>query len=438
MADESSHGLDVFLCLPLHCRVRRHLHCKSSHHHLLLHLVLTQLPQDTFLYGVVSFIDTYLTRSHQLTETRSYRSSHIPSHSVPMCLPTNFSRSQRRSSLPTEPESFHRLVSPKHLSPSLNSRRAHANKITVFIGWLIDQISARRLVLLSGLSIIAAATLILELSSSIPLYFLGRVFQGAAATIVWSSSLAWLLEKVGHDEFPRHMGYAIMSQSIALAISPPIGGFLFDLLGYDAVFIICLGLIFTVVVTSLLVPGNGQQQKEEDPESVSHIANKNGVEETVRRIDSQSTIDSDAAPEETSPLIPHIEQPASNNGSWYSTFYILTSPQILVDLWSLASVTFLWSAFAAILPLRMKLLFDSDAFGSGSVTLPLVIPTFLAPLAVKASNKFGSKWVAALLLGIRIPAAALLSLVSQDDTTDLVMFFILLTILGKCRVCSSI
>ena len=215
-----------------------------------------------------------------------------------------------------------------------------------------------------------------------------------------------------------------MSQSVALAVSPPIGGFLFDLMGYDAVFIICLGLLLVVVVMSLFAPGGEEKEVLVDEERQDA---KSGIETSVRRVGSQSSLESDA--EETTPLI-SPPPPISNAGSWWATIYILTSPQILVDLWSLASVTFLWSAFAAILPLRMKLLFDSDAFGSGAVTLPLVIPTFFAPVAVKASNRFGSKWVAALLLGLRIPATALLSVVSQDDTTDLVVFFVLLTILG--------
>jgi len=67
-------------------------------------------------------------------------------------------------------------------------------------GFYADRSSSRRLPLLVGLLALAGATLMLCLARNISLLVIGRLLQGASASIVWTVGLALLVDTVGQNE----------------------------------------------------------------------------------------------------------------------------------------------------------------------------------------------------------------------------------------------
>jgi len=67
-------------------------------------------------------------------------------------------------------------------------------------GFYADRSSSRRLPLLVGLLALAGATLMLCLARNISLLVIGRLLQGASASIVWTVGLALPVDTVGQNE----------------------------------------------------------------------------------------------------------------------------------------------------------------------------------------------------------------------------------------------
>ncbi len=68
-----------------------------------------------------------------------------------------------------------------------------------------------------------AATATLWLGSTLFLQVLGRLFQGAAAAMVWITGLALIVDTVGSSEAGHYMSYvalAMMVGTYALAVDP--------------------------------------------------------------------------------------------------------------------------------------------------------------------------------------------------------------------------
>lgn len=256
------------------------------------------------------------------------------------------------------------------------------------------------------------------------LFVVGRVLQGIAAAVVWSSGLALLLNAFGKEEFPRAMGIVLMSQSMALVVGPLVGGFVFDRYGYNAVFLVCfmpiaidIGMQLIMLERCNIATINVEHQDAN--------GERNHIEVQPNGAISREQI---TASTETTLLIGDRKE--ASEAPWLAFYYMLLSPRILADLWHLATITAMWSTYDAILPLKMKTLFGSNSFHSGLVLLPLVLPAFLAPLVGKLSERYGSRVVAILLLILRIPASACLSFVERDTLFDLILLYVLLFFSG--------
>ena len=120
-------------------------------------------------------------------------------------------------------------------------------------GWIADRWSDRRTPMLFGLFVLTVATAMMAVGSSLALLIVGRILQGLSGAIVWISSLALLCDTVGSKNIGQFMGYVGASLSVALLISPLLGGVVNVKGGYDAVFGMCWGCIGMDIVLRLLM-----------------------------------------------------------------------------------------------------------------------------------------------------------------------------------------
>jgi MFS family permease len=81
------------------------------------------------------------------------------------------------------------------------------------------------------------------LARTVSLLVVGRIFQGAAAAIVWTVGQALLVDTVGQKEIGQTLGWVSISMSMSILIAPLLGGVVYNKAGYYPVYYMAFGLI---------------------------------------------------------------------------------------------------------------------------------------------------------------------------------------------------
>jgi MFS family permease len=108
--------------------------------------------------------------------------------------------------------------------------------VSVPMGAASDRLG-RRAPLVSGLVVLAAATLLFAFGDSLPWLFAARLAQGAADAITWVVGFALIADLYGAAERGRVTGIVMMGTSFALMIGPTLGGWLYEVGGMRLPFI---------------------------------------------------------------------------------------------------------------------------------------------------------------------------------------------------------
>lgn len=110
--------------------------------------------------------------------------------------------------------------------------------IQIAIGPLSD-LFGRRPVMLAGIVLLLAGTLICALAPNITIFMIGRLMQtGVVAGIVLSRAI--VRDMVPMEEAASMIGYVTMGMSLVPMIAPTLGGVLDDLFGWQASFVAML------------------------------------------------------------------------------------------------------------------------------------------------------------------------------------------------------
>ena len=79
--------------------------------------------------------------------------------------------------------------------------------------------------------------------SSLAVLVIGRIFQGLSAAIVGAVGLALLADTACPKHIGQVMGYVSLASNVAGLIAPLLGGVVYGIGGYYAVFAMCFGLV---------------------------------------------------------------------------------------------------------------------------------------------------------------------------------------------------
>lgn len=88
------------------------------------------------------------------------------------------------------------------------------------------------------------------------------------------------------------------------------------------------------------------------------------------------------------------------------------------------------TAWDAVLPLRVSKLFGWQSLGAGLIFLPLVLPSFIAPLVGAFSDKYGARLPTTVGFLLSMPFLVLLRIVDHGGKEQIVILCVLLTLLG--------
>jgi EmrB/QacA subfamily drug resistance transporter len=131
----------------------------------------------------------------------------------------------------------------------------------MLVGGSLGDLYGRRRIFAIGVAGFGAASLICALSPSIELLIAARALQGAFGALLVPSSLAIITAVFGPAERAAAIGSWTAGTSAAIAVGPPLGGLLVDVLSWRVIFamnvplvLVCLWLIARAVPES---PGDG-------------------------------------------------------------------------------------------------------------------------------------------------------------------------------------
>lgn len=373
------------------------------------------------------------------------------------------------------------LAFSRNVPPSPVLSHSHAdNSHAAICGWFADNTTTRRLPLLSGLLALAASTVMLNIGGSIAVLVAGRLLQGASAAVVWVVGLALLVDTVGQTDVGQAMGYVSMAMSLAVLLAPLLGGVVLEHGGYDAVFAMAYALIgVDVVLRLVLVEKKVAKQWDLEFDEVlvgtgsgTHTRTCSGlddratpcgrcsVEEEEVYEKGKKSCDTSHALEKSAPETQQAavctcsnhqqeeqhpadrpQRPVSTTSSIFRrrlplryrlppTLSLLLSRRLSCSLWSTLVVSVLMSSLDAVIPLYVRETFHWTSTGAGLIFLPIVIPSFLAPVFGAVADRGSPRWPTAIGFLAACPCWVLLRLVDGNDLRQKALLCALLACLG--------
>ncbi|KAL8830915.1 MAG: hypothetical protein Q9170_005517 [Blastenia crenularia] len=361
-------------------------------------------------------------------------------------------------------------------------------------GYLADKSTSRRLPLLVGLLALAGATLMLCFGNDIGVLIAGRILQGISAAIVWTVGLALLVDTVGQKEVGQVMGFVSISMSVAILVAPLLGGVVYDRAKYYGVYYMAFALIvFDIILRMAMIEKKvarkwdknvelisspsppveekappGRQPEDSwlpDPDAVLHMTlsekkvdkkwiiedgprpepspppEEISVTSSRKKIsplsNSDTIIEEPEPPSHSNSLIlcePRLQSPLVSSPETARkrppVFILLSSRRLLSALYCALVQSALMTAWDAVLPLRVSRLFGWHSLGAGLIFLPLVLPSFVAPLVGAFSDKYGARLPATIGFVLSMPFLILLRVVEHGGKKQIVILCVLLALLG--------
>jgi len=119
--------------------------------------------------------------------------------------------------------------------------------VSIPMGAVSDR-TGRKAPLVGGMLVLAAATLLFACSDGLPWLFAARFAQGAADGITWVVGFALIADRFGPAERGRVTGIVMSGTSAAVMVGPTIGGWLYELGGIRAPFLVVAGFAAVAAV----------------------------------------------------------------------------------------------------------------------------------------------------------------------------------------------
>ncbi|KAF2115128.1 MFS transporter-like protein [Lophiotrema nucula] len=320
------------------------------------------------------------------------------------------------------------------------------------LGWLADRSSSRRSPLLLGLLALLGATVLLNVGNKTGVLVIGRVLQGISAAVVWVVGLALIADTVPQERLGQAMGYVGLGMSVGILVAPLLGGIVFEHAGYNAVFAMAYALIGVDIVLRLLLVEKKVAARW-DPDDVDGAADTSGQTEdtqTVGRdagssphLDQKEVLETNSRPSDpekgamdataaandsTEPLAEPARQ--RRRDKLPPVLSLLYSRRLLAALFASLIQAALLTSFDSVLTIRAANIFGWRSTGAALLFLPLVIPSFLAPLFGLIADRVGGRYPASLGFLLGCPPFVCLRFIDENTIKDKVTACALLALIG--------
>ncbi len=277
------------------------------------------------------------------------------------------------------------------------------------------------------------ATVILAFGRHVAILAVGRLLQGLSAALVWTSGLALLTDVFGQERYGEAVGYAQTSVSIGTTCAPLCGGIVYAQGGYSAVSAMSIGTVAISTVLALTMIEPKANARWEGPATRKiHTTATEETNGTGRTISSPTTVERDPAfPNERSALIQKEHKEGTFTGRPVYPL-LLRSGRVLAAMGGIFTFSFVIISFEGMIPLFVKETFHWGSARAALTFLSWIIPGLLGPLAGKASDRYGPRWIAVGGFLWAVPPLICLRFVMKDSTSQEVLLCTLLTLVGEC------
>ena len=278
--------------------------------------------------------------------------------------------------------------------------------------------------------------------------------QGASAAVVYTIGLALVVDTVGQDEMGAWIGFALSGTSFGILIGPFLGGVVYDRAGYNAVFVLQLGVIVVeFVLRSMMVEkkeaakwmpelgkgadygtfSNGRPESgstASPDQDVGHdgidgsanLANQSLGEDAVNDLGCNDWDKKSPSP---------LQAFAKEIKKWlYSLLKLLSSYRLAAALYGPWIYTSIFGGVESTLPIFMHRTFGWEATAAGSMFLAITIPHFASSFFGILSDRVGTRKV--VLSGLLSSAVGLglLASIRKNEIGYLVALGALLVLIG--------
>ncbi|KAK4048805.1 hypothetical protein OIV83_004571 [Microbotryomycetes sp. JL201] len=302
------------------------------------------------------------------------------------------------------------------------------------VAYLGSLIRGKRIPLIISLLFMAGATILFMETTDYTVLVIARILQGFSGTGIFSLGLALITESVPEERLGFLMGIVMSGYSAGQTIGPPIGGVLYDRLGYRAPFIFSLILIaIDAILRMLVIEKHVALKWIQAGHDIPGFESPYGLptapttmsETTVvgsRPVDSAGKIGKEP---EIAPLSKKDDERAKT--TWRGVLYLVT------DMRPVSCLLYIFIEGIAIggliesgMTLKLEEHYGLSSLGAGLAFIGLVVPTILAsPIAGYLSDKFTAKWVVVVGAFLTLPAYPLLII-----NGPLPLFIFFLAVLG--------
>lgn len=254
------------------------------------------------------------------------------------------------------------------------------------------------------------------------------------------------------------MGFVFSGMTGGFLVAPFLAGIVYDNTGYFEVFVLVLAVLaFDFILRAIIIEKKSAakwheagskpattatvQERPKNGHYDIRYSNGNGHNATndVAQIGGISQGESDAEPDETSPLIRHIssspQDELSKPKSLFARLFpkmavLLSSPRLDVAVYGCFTYMTIVASFDACLPLFVKRQFNWNSSGVGLIFLALTAPALLGTAFGALSDRYGPKKVSLVGFGIATLSLALLALVNDNSLVHKVFLAVLLVFVG--------
>ena len=353
---------------------------------------------------------------------------------------------------------------------SLTSVQVQTNYfIPAIAGWVADR-STRRQPYLIGLIAMAISTLAFSLGRTTPVLLFGRITQGASSAVVHTVGMAILADTVGEEEIGTAMGFVTLNMAAGVLVGPMLGGILYDMRGFTAVFVsayILIGIDFVVrlfVVERPKVPERGGSVKYYGTtnQNLPPSPSKDQPQISERETSGSST----PTDEDSRPLLPPLkdhqlprrdvlkdlpqiserevsgtstptdQQSISQNTNPlplirnHPVLILLSSPRMLAALLGALVQTSILIGLESTIPLRIKTLFYYTSTQVAFIFLFITLPALFAPLMGHLSSRYGTNTLVSAGFTTLTPCLILLRHINHHSIIQVALLCLLLLLTG--------
>lgn len=276
--------------------------------------------------------------------------------------------------------------------------------------------------MLVGWALLLGATFLLCFSNSIPLLVIGRLLQGLACAMTWTVGLAFLVDSVNPKKIGSALGWTSIAQSCGIFTGPILGGVVYHGGGYYPVFGMCFAILGIDIFLRFFVTEKKTAVKWEERVKASPMI----LAQSVSFGQASTKVADELEPRLSSedPIEKEKKKPSQGMLS------LLGKSRLWAALLGTAVEAMIQTGFESTLPLFVNETFHWNSVGAGLVFLPIVIPTFLAPIVGNLGDRYGPKWLCTGGFLFATPFLICLRFVTENTLEQKVMLFAFLACIG--------